>query len=111
MIHAVWKLEPETPVPHEKSKLFQQLVYRALGEHGIPESKTAEFLGIPMMSFYKQRQIETSDDAPISGANILIVMESGDLLERLFQLPMLFRNRINHRRPVPDCHTLGHEYS
>lgn len=58
------KLEPEEPVPQENPKLFEQLVYRALGEHCIPESKAAELLGIPMMSFYKQRQLETADDAP-----------------------------------------------
>jgi Zn-dependent peptidase ImmA (M78 family)/transcriptional regulator with XRE-family HTH domain len=58
------KLEPEAPVPQENPKLFEQLVYRALGEHCIPESKAAELLGIPMMSFYKQRQLETPDDAP-----------------------------------------------
>ncbi len=64
MIHAVWKVEPETAVPQENPKLSQQLVYRALGEHCISESKAAELPGIPMMSFYKQRQLETADDAP-----------------------------------------------
>jgi len=57
------KLEPEAPVPQEHPKLFEQLVYRALGEHCISESKAAELLDIPMMSFYKQRQLETPDNA------------------------------------------------
>jgi len=55
------KNEPGDPVPQEHPRLFDQLVYRALAEHYISESKAAELLGIPMMRFYKERQLESSD--------------------------------------------------
>lgn len=57
------KLEPGKPVPREHPRLFEQLVYRALGEQFISESKAAELLGIPMMRFHKERQLETVDAA------------------------------------------------
>lgn len=43
------KCEPGEPLPNEFPLLFQQLVYRALAEQFIAESKAAELLGIPMM--------------------------------------------------------------
>lgn len=55
------KLEPGEPVPREHPRLFEQLVYRALGEQFITESKAAELLGIPMMRFHKERQLESVD--------------------------------------------------
>lgn len=57
------KQEPGEPVPREQPRLFEQLVYRALGERYISESKAAELLGIPMMRFHKERQLETVDAA------------------------------------------------
>ncbi|MEJ2415865.1 MAG: hypothetical protein P8Y45_02805 [Exilibacterium sp.] len=48
-------------MPNEFPQLFQQLVYRALAEQFIAESKAAELLGIPMMRFHKERQLESSD--------------------------------------------------
>lgn len=55
------KNEPGDPLPQEHPRLFDQLVYRALGEQYISEGKAAELLGIPMMRFHKERQLESSD--------------------------------------------------
>ena len=55
------KNEPGDPLPKEHPQLFDQLVYRALAEQYISESKAAELLGIPMMRFHKERQLELSD--------------------------------------------------
>lgn len=55
------KCEPGEPLPNEFPQLFHQLVYRALAEQFIAESKAAELLGIPMMRFHKERQLESSD--------------------------------------------------
>lgn len=57
------KIEPGTPLPQEHPRLFGQLVYRALAEKYISEGKAAEFLGIPMMQFHKERQLESSGAA------------------------------------------------
>ena len=55
------KTEPGDPLPQEHPRLFDQLVYRALAEQYISEGKAAELLGIPMMRFHKERQLESSD--------------------------------------------------
>ncbi len=55
------KNEPGDPLPKEHPRLFDQLVYRALAEQYICEGKAAELLGIPMMRFHKERQLESSD--------------------------------------------------
>ena len=55
------KNEPGDPLPIEHPRLFDQLVYRALAEQYISEAKAAELLGIPMMRFHKERQLESSD--------------------------------------------------
>lgn len=57
------KNEPGNPLPREQPRLFQQLVYRALGEQYVSEPKAAELLGIPMMRFHQERQLETVDAA------------------------------------------------
>lgn len=57
------KTEPGAPLPQEHPRLFDQLVYRALAEQYISEGKAAELLGIPMMRFHKERQLESSDAA------------------------------------------------
>ena len=54
------KVEPGEPLPREHPRLFDQLVYRALAEQYISEGKAAELLGIPMMRFHKERQLESS---------------------------------------------------
>jgi Zn-dependent peptidase ImmA (M78 family)/DNA-binding XRE family transcriptional regulator len=55
------KSEPGKPLPREFPKLFNQLVYRALSEKYISEGKAAELLGVPMMRFHKERQLESLD--------------------------------------------------
>ena len=57
------KNEPGERLPQEQPRLFDQLVYRALAEQYISEGKAAELLGIPMMRFHKERQLESSDAA------------------------------------------------
>ncbi|HRQ05918.1 MAG TPA: XRE family transcriptional regulator [Nitrosomonas halophila] len=52
------KQEPGTPYPQEESQLFAQLVYRALGEGIISESKAAELLKMPLMQFHRERNLE-----------------------------------------------------
>ncbi|WP_409011108.1 helix-turn-helix domain-containing protein [Aeromonas salmonicida] len=53
--------EPGKPYPKETTLLFQQLVYRALGEGIIGESKAAELLGSSLVSFHQARKMETLD--------------------------------------------------
>ncbi len=55
------KTEPGPPLRLERPSLFEQLVYRALGEQYISESKAAELLGIPLMRFHKERELEFRD--------------------------------------------------
>ena len=55
--------EPGEPLPSESPQLFEQLVYRALAEQLISESKAAELLGIPQLQFYRQRWMEPLDAA------------------------------------------------
>ena len=58
------KAEPGQQIKQEEPRLFHQLVYRALAEQYVSEGKAAELLGIPLMRFHKQRQLE-SVNAPI----------------------------------------------
>lgn len=55
------KQEPGAPYPKETTILFQQLVYRALGEGIISESKAAELLVMPIMKFHQARKLELQD--------------------------------------------------
>lgn len=55
--------EPGAPLPQEQPRLFEQLIYRALAEQYLSEAKAAELLGIPMMRFHQERQMESSDAA------------------------------------------------
>ena len=57
------KQEPGQPYRQETTLLFQQLVYRALGEGIIGESKAAELLGIPVFQFHQARKLELLDAA------------------------------------------------
>ncbi|MCZ4337884.1 helix-turn-helix domain-containing protein [Shewanella colwelliana] len=50
--------EPGKAYPHESTYLHKQLVYRALGEEYIGESKAAELLGMSVSSFHKERKLE-----------------------------------------------------
>jgi Zn-dependent peptidase ImmA (M78 family)/DNA-binding XRE family transcriptional regulator len=57
------KQEPGDPYRSESTLLFQQLVYRALGEGIIGESKAAELLGISVFQFHQARKLESLDAA------------------------------------------------
>ncbi|MCO6427126.1 XRE family transcriptional regulator [Nitrosomonas communis] len=57
------KREPWDPCPTEKTYLFQQLVYRALAEDIVSESKAAELLGMPLVKFHQARKLERPDAA------------------------------------------------
>jgi hypothetical protein len=50
--------EPGQAYPHESTYLHKQLVYRALSEEYIGESKAAELLGMSVSSFHKERKLE-----------------------------------------------------
>jgi Zn-dependent peptidase ImmA (M78 family)/DNA-binding XRE family transcriptional regulator len=52
------KLEPGEQYPKERTRLFQQLVFRALAEEIISESKAAELLQIAVMALHKQRLMQ-----------------------------------------------------
>jgi predicted HTH domain antitoxin len=43
--------------------LFQQLVFRVLGEGIIGESKAAELLQLPLVQFHRERKLESVDAA------------------------------------------------
>lgn len=49
--------EPGEPYPNEETYMFKQLVYRALGESYIGESKAAELIGVSLSSFHKERKL------------------------------------------------------
>lgn len=52
--------EPGDAYPQEQTILFKQLVYRALAEDWIGESKAAELLGIPVSRFHQERKLEAA---------------------------------------------------
>ena len=51
------KTEPGDQYPPERPQLFDQLVYRALGQDLISESKAAELLRMPLTEFQKKRNM------------------------------------------------------
>lgn len=55
--------EPGTQYPNECVRRFRQLVYRALAEDFIGESKAAELLGIGVANLRALRRMEASDEA------------------------------------------------
>jgi len=57
------KQEPGAPYPPEETILFKQLVFRALGEDLVGESKAAELLGVPLGQFHRQRKLEAAGAA------------------------------------------------
>lgn len=57
--------EPGEQLPSEIPKLFKQLVFHALAEDFIGESKAAELLGVQIINFRKLRKVEHSaQEAP-----------------------------------------------
>ena len=57
------KREPDPQYQREKSRGFEQLVYRALAEDKVSESKAAELLGLSLAVFAAQRSMEAPHDA------------------------------------------------
>jgi Zn-dependent peptidase ImmA (M78 family)/transcriptional regulator with XRE-family HTH domain len=57
------KKEPCEEYPREKTQLFMQLVYHALAENLIGESKAAELLRVPLKQFHSLRNMERADKA------------------------------------------------
>lgn len=55
------KKEPGPAYPAERSDLFDQMVYRALGQDLIGESKAAELLQLTVSEFHRQRRMEATD--------------------------------------------------
>lgn len=55
--------EPDPQYPQEEPRRFDQLVYRALAEDLITESKAAELLGLPLMEFVAQRNMDVTSHA------------------------------------------------
>lgn len=55
------KKEPGSPYPSENTWLFKRLVYRALAEDYIGESKAAELLGISLRNFRKESRLELAN--------------------------------------------------
>ena len=55
------KVEPGDPYPSETPRLFEQTVYRALGENWIGESKAAELLSISVRELATHRRMEHVD--------------------------------------------------
>ena len=59
-----WKAKAEEPGKRyeaEKPSLFKQLIYRAIAEDKIGESKAAELLGISVTEFHAKRKLENED--------------------------------------------------
>ena len=56
------KIEPGEQCGQEKTRLFPQLVYRALAEDVIGESKAAELLGMNVSEFHSCRKMECPND-------------------------------------------------
>lgn len=52
------KKEPGEQYPAERPQLFEQLVYRALGQNLISESKAAELLRLPLSEFQNKRNMQ-----------------------------------------------------
>ncbi len=55
------KTEPGNPYPSEKTYLFNRLVYRALAEDYIGESKAAELSGYSLPEFRKESKLEQAN--------------------------------------------------
>lgn len=59
-----WHLtEPGTPYPVEQPHVFEQLIFHALAEDYIGESKAAELMSVPLTAFRKMRALEGGNAA------------------------------------------------
>lgn len=61
--HGWEKKEPDPQYQPEETRLFKQLVYRALAEDLIGESKAAELLGLSLKALHACRKMECPDEA------------------------------------------------
>lgn len=61
--HGWDKKEPDPQHPQEETRLFKQLIYRAVAEDLIGESKASELLGISVKAFHASRNLEDSHAA------------------------------------------------
>jgi len=60
-----WHLtEPGAPYPVEQPHVFEQLIFHALAEDYIGESKAAELMRMPISAFRKMRSLESGNAAP-----------------------------------------------
>jgi len=59
-------VEPGEQLESEKPKLFKQLVFHALAEDFIGESKAAELLGMPIVNFRKLRKVSSCEQEAIN---------------------------------------------
>ncbi|MBK1631927.1 transcriptional regulator [Thiohalocapsa halophila] len=57
------KREPCDPYPREAPQLFSQLLFHALAEDLVTESKAAELMGMSTMDFHAMRHMERADAA------------------------------------------------
>jgi Zn-dependent peptidase ImmA (M78 family)/transcriptional regulator with XRE-family HTH domain len=57
------KCEPGDQFPNEKTHIFEQMIFHALAEEYIGESKAAELMNMPLESFRSLRVMESKDVA------------------------------------------------
>lgn len=64
LIDTVFSNPSDEKINHSKNhlELFEHLVYESLGDGLIPESKAAELLGVPLMSFYQSNKRTARQD-------------------------------------------------
>ncbi len=58
-----WRKNEPQPFPAEEPHHFQQLVFHALAEEYISESKAAELMDLPQFEFYQMRMLEDTNAA------------------------------------------------
>ncbi|MDZ7789917.1 MAG: hypothetical protein U5L08_05365 [Xanthomonadales bacterium] len=56
--HGWRETEPDPQYPGEKPRRFERMVYRALAEELIGDSRAAELLGIPASELTRKRNLE-----------------------------------------------------
>lgn len=65
-----WHLkEPGWDYPAEKAHIFEQLVFHALAEEYIGESKAAELMNMSLAQFRRVRSMESTEDLPRAAVN------------------------------------------
>ena len=65
-----WHLkEPGQDYPTEKAHIFEQLVFHALAEEYIGESKAAELMNMSLIQFRRVRSMESTEEPPRAAVN------------------------------------------